>query len=107
VTDNLSFSQRVYQAVSRIPPGKVCSYGQIALMVGSPGAARQVGWALANLSVENTDVPWHRVINARGGISIRGRGDCADLQRLMLEKEGVFFDDRGYTNMERYRYTPE
>lgn len=106
VTEAQSFSSRVYDAVKKIPEGKVCSYGQVALMIGSPGAARQVGWALANLSVERTDVPWHRVINAQGGISIRGRGAAADLQQLLLEKEGVIFNVRGYTDIERYRYTP-
>lgn len=76
-------------------------------MIGAPGAARQVGWALANLSLEQAnEVPWHRVINAKGGISIRGRGDAAELQRKLLEKEGVTFNDAGYTDMETYRYLP-
>lgn len=106
MTDQGKFSQRVYSAVRTIPRGKVCSYGQVALMIGSPGAARQVGWALANLSIESGDVPWHRVVNAKGGISIRGRGDAADLQRLMLEQEGVRFDSRGRIPMETFQHIP-
>jgi methylated-DNA-protein-cysteine methyltransferase-like protein len=73
-------------------------------MIGSPGAARQVGWALANCRLESDDIPWHRIINAKGGISIRGRGDAAELQRLLLEKEGVEFDEKGCVDMNRFSF---
>lgn len=101
----MTFFELVYDAVRSIPPGKVCTYGQVALMIGSPGAARQVGWALASLP-DNTDVPWQRVINASGGISLRGRADAADLQRFLLEKEGVKFNERGKTDLRIYQYLP-
>ena len=99
------FFERVYELVRSIPPGKVCTYGQIAVMAGSPGAARQVGWAMAGLP-PGTDVPWHRVINAKGGISLRGRMDAADLQRLLLENEGVIFDKNGRTDLRVFQYIP-
>ena len=99
------FFERVYELVRSIPPGKVCTYGQIAVMAGSPGAARQVGWAMAGLP-PGTDVPWHRVINAKGGISLRGRMDAADLQRLLLENEGVIFDENGQTDLRVFQYIP-
>jgi methylated-DNA-protein-cysteine methyltransferase-like protein len=80
------------------------TYGQIALELGSPAAARAVGYAMANLPTD-TDVPWWRVINASGGISLKGRGATADLQRTLLEREGVAFDgDR--TDLGRYRWWP-
>lgn len=100
-----SFFEEVYAAVKTIPYGKVCSYGQVALMTGHPGAARQVGWALSGLQPGN-DIPWHRVINAQGKISLKGRGDIADLQKHLLEKEGVIFDINDKINMETYQYLP-
>ena len=98
------FFKAVYDAVGSIPRGKVCSYGQVALMVGAPNAARQVGWALHCLPAD-TDVPWHRVINARGGISLRGRMGEADLQRRLLEAEGIEFSAQGLIDFSRYGYT--
>lgn len=79
----------VYEMVRRIPRGRVATYGQIARLVGSPGAARQVGYALAALP-ESTAVPWHRVINAQGKVSLR-RGGGPSTQRIRLENEGVRF----------------
>jgi methylated-DNA-protein-cysteine methyltransferase-like protein len=98
-----SFFQRVYHAVSMIPPGQVATYGQIAGCLGAPHAARTVGWALHALP-GGTDVPWHRVINAQGRISTSCREHDASLQRVMLEEEGVTFDDGGYIDLERYRW---
>lgn len=95
----------VYRAVRRIPPGAVSTYGEIAGLAGMPGAARQVGWALNALSEED-DVPWHRVINARGEISGRGEREYADLQRALLESEGVEFDRHGRVDLDRYGWKP-
>ena len=80
-----TFDQRVYAMVARIPPGQLATYGQIADLIGAWGCARQVGWALRRLPLPS-DLPWHRVVNARGRISLslarRGGGDlCASLQR--------------------------
>jgi methylated-DNA-protein-cysteine methyltransferase-like protein len=98
--------ERVSEAVKTIPVGKVCTYGQVALMAGSPGAARQVGWSLASLP-QGTDVPWHRVINAKGQISLRGRLDAADFQKELLQSEGVVFDEKETVDLELFRYFPE
>ena len=89
-----SFYDDVYRMVRRIPRGRVTTYGHVAALCGKPRAARTVGWALHALP-EGTRVPWHRVINAHGGISISKVGIPAELQRALLEAEGVEFDLRG------------
>ena len=95
----------VYRVVRRIPEGCVSTYGEIAALACMPRAARQVGYALNALTGDD-DVPWHRVINARGGISARDEREFADLQRALLESEGVVFDRRGRVNLETYRWKP-
>jgi methylated-DNA-protein-cysteine methyltransferase-like protein len=84
---------RIYAAVRRIPRGRVASYGEVARAAGFPNAARQVGYALHALR-DSADVPWHRVVNARGEISPRASG-FEGPQRRLLEREGVAFDARG------------
>lgn len=88
--DGPGFFQRVYALVALIPTGKVATYGQIAALLEHPRAARTVGWALQALP-EGLEIPWHRVINARGHISASGREHSAAEQRLRLEAEGVRF----------------
>jgi methylated-DNA-protein-cysteine methyltransferase related protein len=102
-------SERVWAAVKRIPRGKVATYGQIAALVGMPRHARLVGYALAALP-QTVKIPWHRVINAQGRISLRLRhwdsgGD--DLQRILLEDEGVVFDDSGRIDLKKFRWMPK
>ncbi|HET7434595.1 MAG TPA: MGMT family protein [Thermoanaerobaculia bacterium] len=93
---------RIWSAVKKIPPGRVATYGQIATLAGLDGHARQVGYALHNLP-EKTDVPWHRVINAKGEISPRSAGDSHELQRMLLEAEGVaFVGDK--VDLKRFRW---
>jgi methylated-DNA-protein-cysteine methyltransferase related protein len=91
--------ERVYHAVYLIPSGKVATYGQVALWLDWPHGARTVGWALRALQF-GTDVPWHRVVNAKGHISLAD--DRA--QRALLEREGVCFDDSGRIDLTRYRW---
>lgn len=82
----------IYQTVRKIPYGKVATYGQIAELSGMVGHARQVGYALFRVAPKE-DVPWHRVVNAKGEISRspqRLGGD--DLQRVLLEQEGIEFN---------------
>ncbi|HYU25501.1 MAG TPA: MGMT family protein [Thermoanaerobaculia bacterium] len=86
--------ETIYRAVRRVPRGRVASYGQIAELAGLEGHARQVGYALHALP-DGSGVPWHRVINAKGEISPRSAGDSHELQRMLLDAEGVKFDERG------------
>jgi len=96
---------KIWSVVRKIPRGRVATYGQIAERAGLEGHARQAGYALHNLP-ERSDVPWHRVINARGEISPRSAGDSHELQRMLLEAEGVKFDARGRVELKRYRWKP-
>jgi len=98
-----SFFERVYLLVQRIPRGKVASYGQIAALLGHPRAARTVGWALNALTPARAgEVPWQRVINHAGRISISRADLDAAVQRQLLEEEGVEFDARGEVDMRRF-----
>ena len=99
----ISFYERVYALVRQIPPGTVVTYGQVAALLGSPRAARAVGYALRFLPA-GTDVPWHRVINHYGQISPRTPLEGPLLQRLLLEEEGVVFDAEGRVNLSIYRW---
>ncbi|MBW2257147.1 MAG: MGMT family protein [Deltaproteobacteria bacterium] len=99
------FHARVYQVVRQVPPGHVTTYGDVATVLGSPRVARHVGWALAALPPERSeDVPWHRVINAKGTISFRGDPWRGETQRRRLEAEGVAFDERGRVDLRRLRW---
>ena len=97
---------RIYAVVTRIPVGQVATYGQVAALAGLPGQARQVGYALHSLP-EGTDIPWQRVINARGEVSPRAEGGWENYQRHLLEEEGLVFDDAGRVDLERYRWDPD
>ena len=92
-------SQRIIAAVQAMSPGKVASYGLVAHLAGNPGAARQVARILHSCSARH-DLPWHRVVNARGGISLPGEG--GDLQRALLEAEGVGFLADGRVDLVRF-----
>jgi len=94
---------RIYAVVKRIPRGRVATYGQVATLAGLDGHARQVGYALHDLPPQS-NVPWHRVINARGEISPRSAGDSHELQRMLLEAEGVDFSLDGRVELKKYRW---
>jgi methylated-DNA-protein-cysteine methyltransferase-like protein len=97
---------RIYAAVSRVPRGRVATYGQIASVAGLPGHARMVGYALSALA-EGSRVPWHRVVNAAGRISLRsGERPMDAVQRYLLEKEGVRFGESGAIRLSRFRWRP-
>ena len=98
----MSSRDRIYAAVRRIPRGRVSTYGSVAAAARIPGHARQVGYALAALA-DDSDVPWHRVVNAQGEVSARSRDRSGEsLQRALLEFEGVRFDARGRIDLERH-----
>ena len=91
---------RIHAVVRRIPRGRVASYGQVALLAGLPGHARQVGYSLHALGRES-GVPWQRVVNARGEVSPRRMPGWDAVQRTLLEREGVVFDARGRVDLAR------
>jgi methylated-DNA-protein-cysteine methyltransferase-like protein len=97
--------QAIYDIVKRIPPGRVATYGQVAALAGLPGHARQVGYALHALPQHST-VPWHRVVNARGGISPRAVPGAELVQRQLLTQEGVRLNARGQVSLSQARWTP-
>jgi methylated-DNA-protein-cysteine methyltransferase-like protein len=102
---NSEIDLQIWQVVALIPPGKVATYGDIAAQSGLPGAARRVGLALRRLS-SDTRVPWHRVINATGRISLPAGSASSHLQRRKLEEEGLVFGANGRLDLRRFRWTP-
>jgi len=95
---------QIYEAVRRIPRGRVSTYGDIAKAAGLPGQARQVGYALAALGGE-TDIPWHRVVNTSGRVSVRtGDRSVEELQRALLRAEGIRFGPADTIDLRRYRH---
>ena len=93
-------TSRIYKISSRIPKGKVATYGQIAFLAGNPRAARAVGWALRRLP-ENSPIPWHRIINGQGRSSFQSE-DKRKLQFALLQAEGVGFNSDGVIDLNRY-----
>lgn len=102
-----TFYDRVYAFVASVPAGKVVTYGQVAVELGAPTASRAVGYALHNLSGFEDAIPWWRVVNASGGISLGSRGAAAELQRERLESEGVQFTLAGRVRLREYRWVSE
>lgn len=97
--------QRVLSLLARIPEGRVMTYGQLALLAGQPGAARQVGFIMNGL-LQDSDLPWQRVINAQGKVSTHKVG-LGDLQEGLLRQEGVVFDASGRCDLGLYQWWPE
>jgi methylated-DNA-protein-cysteine methyltransferase-like protein len=98
--------QRIYAVVSRIPRGRVATYGQVARLAGLAGQARLVGYALSALE-DRSRIPWHRVVNARGQISARRDGGPASIvQSLRLKRERVRFDARNCIPLDLFRWRP-
>ena len=101
----VSSYQRIYRVTKRIPRGRVATYGQVAELARLAGHARQVGYALHALDADS-NVPWHRVVNAQGRISLRNDDVAAHIQAQLLENEGIEFDARGRIDLDRYRWRP-
>ncbi len=102
----MSQYDRIYAIVKQIPPGKVATYGQIADLAGLYGKARLVGYALFRVDI-NKDIPWHRVINAKGEISYSFQRQGGDyFQKVLLEEEGIVFDNNGKIDLNKYRWQP-
>ena len=93
--------------VSRIPCGQLATYGQIADLIGAYGCARQVGWALRRLRLPS-DVPWHRVVNGQGRISMSLSREGSDwMQRELLMAEGIPVDHEGRLPLREKRWRPD
>lgn len=102
--DSAPFRARVLGLVGRIPLGRVMTYGQLATLCGSPGAARQVGYVMNALA--QTELPWQRVINAQGAVSTDRLG-FGDIQRGLLVTEGIVFDASGRCDLKRLQWWPD
>ena len=96
-----NFFKRVYEIVAQIPEGKVTTYGQIAAMLGDPKAAQKVGWAMASTPAD-LQIPCHRVVNKSGALAPNYAFGGANVQRAMLEKEGVTFKADGCIDMQKH-----
>lgn len=99
------FSSRIKNVIKCIPEGKVATYGQIASIAGNYRAARQVAWILHSSS-EKDDLPWHRVINRKGEISLKP-GYGFEKQKQLLLQEGIVFDKINRINLEHFLWNPE
>lgn len=97
----MSFYTIVYEKVKQIPYGKVATYGQIALLCGSPRASRAVGYAL-RCSPPTEDIPCHRVVNRLGGLAPSYTFGFADRQHLLLESEGITVGDNDTVDLKKY-----
>jgi len=97
---------RVYEVVRQIPCGKVATYGQIAELAHLAGKARVVGYALFQVATAE-DIPWQRVVNAKGKISYSAlRRGNDHLQRSLLEQEGIEFDTAGAIDLRKFGWQP-
>jgi methylated-DNA-protein-cysteine methyltransferase related protein len=108
--DPPAFNALVWEITRQIPTGKVCTYGQIAGMIPPPTGMNQHDydafgprWVGGAMAACPADVPWQRVINSQGKISLR-KGGGQEVQRGLLEGEGVVFDDRGRVDLSQYRW---
>ena len=107
MTMKKSFDLRVYQTVAPIPFGHVATYGQIAELIGEYVCPRQIGWSLKRLRWPST-IPWHRVINAKGEVSMSiGREGTDWIQIDLLKSEGVCIDQELKIQLHRYLWEPD
>ncbi len=99
------FAQRVIDAIMRVPVGTVATYGQIAIMAGNPRGVRGVVWILHSSS-GHAGLPWHRIVNRHGKISLKP-GDGYEEQKYLLLSEGVRFDSEDRIDLNRFLWRPE
>lgn len=101
-----TYHERVYELVLRIPRGRVMTYGSVAAALGAPYDARKIGNIMSVTPSDSRSIPWHRVINAKGGVSTAGRTSPPDLQLRLLEAEGVVFNEKGCCSLRVYGWMP-
>ncbi|MCK6262713.1 MGMT family protein [Vibrio sp. ZSDE26] len=97
------FSVQIFAVIHQIPQGKVTSYGVVAKLAGYPGYARQVGRVLSNLP-RDTQLPWHRVVNSQGQISLQGESLQRQKERLLVE--GIEVSGKGKIRLKLYQWQP-
>ncbi|MCS6873567.1 MAG: MGMT family protein [Pyrinomonadaceae bacterium] len=101
---DITYREKVYELVRQIPYGRVMTYGQIARILGEEYTPRKVGFVMR--LAEEDKVPWHRVINSRGGCSTAKLTIPVNLQQKMLEEEGIEFDEKGFCDLDKYLWNP-
>lgn len=99
------FTERAISIMKQIPAGKVMSYGQVAQLAGSPRGARQIVRILHSMS-KKYDIPWHRVINAKGEIGFKDEEQLIE-QKRRLAMEQIVVDENNRIDLGKYRYLPE
>ena len=97
--------QKIYKTIAQIPKAKVATYGQIARLAGIGNQPRRVGYALSISGDKN--VPWHRVVNAKGEISQRWEPDAVNHQRVLLMQEGIVFNKHARIDLKQYQWQPK
>ena len=103
---NTGFFERVYQVVLQIPPGRISTYGAIAAYLGSPGAARMVGWAMNQCHTHSAFVPAHRVVNRKGLLTGKHHFQGKNLMQELLENEGALVVENRIVNFEELFWDP-
>ncbi len=96
----MTFHEKIIKVIKQIPCGKVAAYGQIAAIAGNPRDARQVVRTL-HISSKKENLPWHRVINRKGMISLKP-GQGYELQKSMLKSEGIEFNEKDVVDLKKY-----
>ena len=100
----LFIESRVFTVLAAVPSGTVVTYGQLAKLAGLPNGARQVGHILGNLPTD-TQLPWHRVINAAGKISLGEESQGFKKQKARLQQEGIVFNNNR-VSLKKYNWQP-
>lgn len=103
--DEPDIAEQIWQVIALIPKGRVATYGQVAELAGLPGGARRVGRILSRLP-RGSRIPWHRVVNASGGISLPESSGGYARQHSRLAKEGIVFNAAGRIALRRFRWQP-
>ena len=106
MAQNRGFFQRVYDVTRMVPFGRVTTYGAIASYLGSPGAARMVGWAMNQCHSSPHYVPAHRVVNRLGLLTGKHHFDGSSLMQEMLENEGAIIEENRIMNMKEMFWDP-
>jgi methylated-DNA-protein-cysteine methyltransferase-like protein len=106
MSEERGFFERVYEVARMIPHGRVTSYGAIARYLGSPGAARMVGWAMNQSHTSSRYVPAHRVVNRVGLLTGKHHFEGTNLMQELLENEGAIIEENRILNLDEMFWDP-